>query len=331
VFEATFPHELIPDTTFVRIGAARENNTSGGPEWGTCFAQDWESAPDEAGRAALVAVAQGQPLFGKANRASTVDGPAFDADIAESYVDYAGRRVRITLTAPLPEGSELSAGSKLLGIVDYDALFEYPDSSPYLFNPRVPSVYNDELEARGSQALRMDASDRFLFHGATLVYHPSRGALSLGGVRSLRGSVGGNRQSFCSGLLLVHAQHFDPYKYAQGYVQQGKGTGNMAWLMIPPGGDAQANRNLFLHETAHCLMLMHAQLGRMKHLHADSLDRACVLSYQGPGQNIGELCGKCLAHLMGVHIHLPQLTPADKLLGPAELHDAGEPPFEEVD
>ena len=130
----------------------------------------------------------------------------------------------------------------------------------------------------------------------------------------------------------------DAYKQSQGFVQQGKGTGNTVWMFTPPDMERAKLDNLFVHEASHALMLMHAHMpGAMEHLHDGSTEKKCVMSYARPEDNLGGYCGKCLAHLMGVWILREPLTKKSDLLfnpeaPPTEIpeegqrNDAGDPP-----
>ena len=238
--------------------------------------------------------------------ADNKDGPFSVTDLGSRTVNAGGvDRANVMIEfAQSQAGKAFDVCYHPAKYVDIANLLEFPATSPYLFNLKLPRLYNATvgagyLPADLNPADETARPDRF---------HAFIDARALGLVKALlfeslvRG-VGLNG-GYSPGLMFFRAHAVDNYTaiWPTG-IQEGKGVGAGILLFDIAGAPDLARFNaLTLHEMSHGLLLSHAPNAPsgVKAGQHDPADK-CVMSYD---PNDGDHCGHCVAALRGMRTRL---------------------------
>jgi hypothetical protein len=306
VFRGRFPAGVAPDTLYLTSGdpdmTAQANPLSS-------FAHSYDVDADEFGVAPLVQLAANDPVCGNDRERKSGAVIAIDADPTKSYVNLKTGEVQVTFTTD--QTGPFKAGAHLQRIFDVSKLLTFPARSPFFFSVRAPSDYNKAIKGTGLAELP-DVK------GANLVEHCIRNkpfGLTQGAMlHALHHSIGGNGQSYYPGLVILHANHLDPYTLCFDAGLEGKGIGNGVVIFNYLSPNPQKTLKLLVHEASHCMYFVHSHMGPRKdpmifmgRHHAAKAQ--CVMNYDDPaeGNNNGGYCGKCLASLRGMPVFTGEL------------------------
>jgi hypothetical protein len=194
--------------------------------------------------------------------------------------------------------------------VDVRNLLMFPTVSPFLFNLRLPTDYNQRKDAKFLPFAVNAKGEPFDSNSLPTQGFQFALAKKLGLVKGLllEATVKGvgNNNGFYPGLVLIQSLVLDNYSviWKDSGTQQGKGVGLGVFLFGNGSNDLDKLHALAVHEMSHSLYLKHAPTadGARPELH-DKAD-TCVMSYDS---NDGDHCGQCVASLRGMNEHNPQL------------------------
>lgn len=230
-------------------------------------------------------------------------------------IDYDTGQLVVNFKQP-QAGREFYASYFPVNFLDFRSLLYFPNISPFLFNLRMPTDYNQQITRNNSRAMPMDAPPDPPKGRVKPAYHFKyidgryAGAVKVLLMMAL-GRVISNYQNapsgpYSPGLNIVRALALDPYESIWGTgKQEGKAVGNTIYIFGGKGdvSDKVVN-SLALHETSHGLYMVHAPGGgtgksARPDLHDSESSYTCVMSY---ADNKGDYCGKCNASMRGMKI-----------------------------
>jgi hypothetical protein len=297
VFRGRFPGVVVPDTVYFGTGEVNPVAAASAlSAFAHCHRGD-EDVDEHALTVPLVALSANEPVCGTNDR---TNGPvrAIDANILRSYVHLGTGEVQVTFTEDQTE--PVKAGAHLRDVIDIHALLTFPARSPFLFTTRAPADYNKTIKGTGRAEIPpgQNKVERII---RDKPYGLTQGVM----LRALHHSIGGNKQSYYPGLVIMHAMHLDPYTMAFDVGLGGKGIGNGVLLLNYPARDPEESLKLLVHEASHCLYMVHTgTVAGTQDAHRIRHDTPfkCVMSYE---QAERSYCGKCLASLRGMPVSTP--------------------------
>lgn len=224
----------------------------------------------------------------------------FDAAKDKSFVNLKTGEVQVTFKTD--QTGPFKAGAHLQGIFDLSKLLTFPTASPYFFSVRAPADYNKQIKGTGRLPLP-EAKGQNLAESCirNKPFGLTQGAM----LQALHHSIGGNGQSYYPGLVVMHANHLDPYTHAFDSGLEGKGIGNGVVILNAPLPNPEKTLKIFAHEASHALYFTHSHMGADKLLDRHYRTKgSCVMNYDDPKpeNNAGGYCGKCLASLRGMPV-----------------------------
>lgn len=306
VFRGRFPASVVPDTLYL---------TSGEPDMVqnanplSAFAHSYDVDADEFGVATLSKLEANAPVLGNDKERKSGAVIAIDAAKDKSFVNLGTGEVQVTFTAD--QTGPFKAGAQLKGVFDVSKLLTFPATSPFFFSLRAPADYNKAIKGTGRVELP-DVKGEGLVEKC--IRHKPFGLTQGAMLQALHHSIGGNGQSYYPGLVIMHAQHMDPYTLCFDAGLEGKGIGNGVVVFNYLTQDAAKTLKLLVHEASHCMYFVHSHMGPRKDpdvfmaRHHKSKAQ-CVMNYDEPrpDNNNGGYCGKCLASLRGIPVKTGEL------------------------
>jgi hypothetical protein len=227
-------------------------------------------------------------------------------------IDYTTGEVMVVFPSPPTKQYQIAYYPD--SYVDAGQLVLLPTVSPFLFNLRLPTGYNQRKAAKylpfalNAKGEPFDSSNTPT-HGFQFVLAKKlgfvKGFLMEAMVRGI-----GNNNGFYPGVVMIQALALDNYSviWKDSGTQEGKGVGLGVFVFGNGSNDLDKLHTLAIHEMSHSLYFKHAPtaVGFKKELH--DKDDICVMSYDA---NDGDYCGQCVASLRGMNEQSPLLRTAD--------------------
>jgi hypothetical protein len=218
--------------------------------------------------------------------------------------DYATRQLTLTFKTAAGAKAGYTIFYQGRDLLDLDAfILDFPATSPFLFNLRLPADYNRETQRLHPNTYvpmaKADQADFFANRPSPFVgYLEDRygGLVKTILMEALAKSVDGNG-GYIPGITVVQAVELDPWGGAG--LQEGKAVGRTVYLFNGNKPGTPLPLKILIHEISHALYLQHAPgvKGARANLH-DPAD-ACIMNYDAP-VNDGDYCGQCVAALRGM-------------------------------